>query len=174
MLITTATVLQKKLTRKTDLSLRIIEVSWYSDDSILDSSSQIILSCFFHLHENKCSNLTWWIHLTISFKPCITIGSFDNLKWHAFPKMYKYKMHIWQLFKSLKKKQQQHEQDIFLRHLLWQKLILTHLSWFQGPQIGDQCTSWWHTKYFQDWLQPKCCKKWWLVIQDPLGRLLIK
>lgn len=50
------------------LSLRVVEVGWYCNNSIFDSHSQIVFGSFFHFSQNHRRNLFWMKLLSFSLK----------------------------------------------------------------------------------------------------------
>ena len=42
---------------QTNLTLRIVEISWNGDDSVLHLGAQVRLSSFLHFNEHECANL---------------------------------------------------------------------------------------------------------------------
>lgn len=65
------------------LSLRIIKIRRYCHNSLFDCISKICLRSLFHFHQNKGTDLLWWVVLALCLNPCISISSSDNFVWQV-------------------------------------------------------------------------------------------
>src|SRR5690554_1839236 len=61
------------------LSLCVVEVGWYGDNSLLDVLSQVGLGCGLHLHQNKGSDFTRGVILAVGPDPRITVAVAHNV-----------------------------------------------------------------------------------------------
>lgn len=86
-LILTFTGLQVMMTRyDTYLSLWVVEISWHSNNCILNTGPQIWICRFLHFHQYKCSNQTGRVNLSITTTdPSISIFCFNNFVGQCFP-----------------------------------------------------------------------------------------
>jgi hypothetical protein len=61
------------------LTLRVVEISRDSDDSVLDGLAEVVLSSLLHLLEDESTNLRWRVLLTTSLNPGIAVGVLNDL-----------------------------------------------------------------------------------------------
>ena len=64
------------------LTLRVVEVGGYSDNSVLNVLAHVGLGGLLHLSKDETTDLGWRVLLALGLEPRIAIGVLDNLVWH--------------------------------------------------------------------------------------------
>ena len=65
------------------LTLRVIEISRYCDNSSIYSFSEITFRCLFHFHKHKSSDLRWGVIFPLDLNPCVSTWVLNDLKRHV-------------------------------------------------------------------------------------------